>query len=141
MAAMTVHLEVVSAEKKIFSGLVEHLRVTGVEGELGVLYGHAPLLTPVKPGMVRLTKQHGEEQLIYISGGYLEVQPNSVTVLADTAIRGEELDRAKSERARKEAEAQIRNPTGDMDFNKAQVELNKAMAQLQVIQLLGKTLS
>lgn len=138
MAAMTVHLDVVSAEEKIFSGRVEHLRVTGEEGELGVLYGHAPLLTPIKPGMVRMVKQHGHEEVIYISGGFLEVQPGNVTVLADTAIRGEELDKAKAKQAKQAAEERISNPNSDVDFARAQVELAKAMAQLQVIEILGK---
>ncbi|RKF22234.1 F0F1 ATP synthase subunit epsilon [Alginatibacterium sediminis] len=138
MAAITVHLDVVSAEEKIFSGKVEHLRVTGEEGELGVMYGHAPLLTPIKPGMVRLVKQHGKEEVIYLSGGFLEVQPNNVTVLADTAIRGDDLDKAKAEEARAAALDAITNPSSDIDFTRAQVELSKAMAQLQVIALLGK---
>jgi len=92
MAAMTVHLDVVSAEKEIFSGLVETLQVTGSEGELGIHPGHAPLITAIKPGMVRLVKQHGEEELIYVAGGVLEVQPGTVTVLADAAVRADDLD-------------------------------------------------
>ena len=85
--AMTVHLDVVSAEKEIFSGLVETIQVTGSEGELGIHPGHAPLISAIKPGMVRLVKQHGEEEVIYVAGGVLEVQPGNVTVLADTAVR------------------------------------------------------
>lgn len=86
--AMTYHLDVVSAEQQMFSGLVEKIRVTGSEGELGIYHGHAPLLTAIKPGMIRIVKQHGHEEFIYLSGGILEVQPGNVTVLADTAIRG-----------------------------------------------------
>ena len=97
MAAMTVHLDVVSAEQSLFSGLVESIQVSGSEGELGVNAGHAPLLTALKPGMVRLVKQFGEEEFIYIAGGTLEVQPNIVTVLADTAVRGEDLDEQAAE--------------------------------------------
>ncbi len=89
--AMTVQLNVVSAEASIFSGLVEIIQVTGSQGELGILPGHAPLLTTLMPGMVRLVKQHGDEEIIYINGGVLEVQPDIVTVLADTAIRAEEM--------------------------------------------------
>lgn len=85
--AMTYHLDVVSAEQQMFSGLVEKIQVTGSEGELGIYPGHAPLLTAIKPGMIRIVKQHGHEEFIYLSGGILEVQPGSVTVLADTAIR------------------------------------------------------
>lgn len=86
--AMTYHTDVVSAEQQMFSGLVEKIRVTGSEGELGIFPGHAPLLTAIKPGMIRIVKQFGHEEFIYLSGGILEVQPGSVTVLADTAIRG-----------------------------------------------------
>ena len=85
--AMTYHLDVVSAEQQMFSGLVEKIQVTGSEGELGIYPGHAPLLTAIKPGMIRIVKQHGHEEFIYLSGGILEVQPGNVTVLADTAIR------------------------------------------------------
>ena len=90
--AMTYHLDVVSAEQQMFSGLVEKIQVTGSEGELGIYPGHAPLLTAIKPGMIRIVKQHGHEEFIYLSGGILEVQPGNVTVLADTAIRGQDLD-------------------------------------------------
>lgn len=86
--AMTYHLDVVSAEQQMFSGLVEKIQVTGSEGELGIFPGHAPLLTAIKPGMIRIVKQFGHEEFIYLSGGILEVQHGSVTVLADTAIRG-----------------------------------------------------
>ncbi|MFM2482361.1 F0F1 ATP synthase subunit epsilon [Celerinatantimonas sp. YJH-8] len=135
MAAMTVHLDVVSAENKMFSGLVERIQVTGQEGELGIHYGHAPLLTPIKPGMVRIVKQHGVEEVIYLSGGILEVQPKVITVLADTAIRGEDLDRAKAEQARKSAEERISNPHSDVDYAQAQSELAKAIAQLRVLDI------
>lgn len=94
--AMTYHLDVVSAEQQMFSGLVEKIQVTGSEGELGIFPGHAPLLTAIKPGMIRIVKQFGHEEFIYLSGGILEVQPGSVTVLADTAIRGQDLDEARA---------------------------------------------
>ena len=90
--ARTVMLDVVSAEEKIFSGLVESIQVTGSEGELGILPGHIPLLTGIKPGMLRIVKQFGEEHLIYVAGGVLGVQPHTITVLADVAVRAEDLD-------------------------------------------------
>ena len=99
MAAMTVHLDVVSAEESLFSGLVESIQVSGSEGDLGVNYGHAPLLTALKPGMVRLVKQFGHEDVMYIAGGTLEVQPDRITILADTAVRGEDLDEQAAEKA------------------------------------------
>ena len=139
MAAMTVHLDVVSAEESLFSGLVESIQVSGSEGDLGVNYGHAPLLTALKPGMVRLVKQHGEEELIYIAGGTLEVQPNIVTVLADTAVRGEDLDEQAAEQAKRDAESQMANASAaEFDYQKAAMQLAEAIAQLRVIQQLRK---
>lgn len=135
MAAKTFHLEVVSAEKRLFSGLVETFQVTGSEGELGVYIGHAALLTAIKPGMLRLVNQHGHEEFMYVSGGILEVQPTMSIILADTAIRGEDLDAAKVEESKRQAEENIRNQHGDMDFAQAAGELAKAMAKLRVIEL------
>ncbi|KXF81167.1 F0F1 ATP synthase subunit epsilon [Enterovibrio coralii] len=138
MAAMTFHLDVVSAEKQLFSGRAETIQVTGSEGELGIYPGHTPLLTAVTPGMIRIIKQHGHEEVIYLSGGMLEVQPNTVTVLADTAIRGVDLDQAKAEEAKRRAEDRILNKHGDMDFAQAASDLAKAIAQLRVIELTKK---
>ena len=138
MAAMTFHLDVVSAEKKIFSGLVETFQVTGSQGEMGIFHGHAPLLTAITPGMLRIVKQHGQEEIIYVSGGIVEVQPGTATVLADTAIRGEELDATKAEEAKRRAEENIHNQHGDMNFAQAASELAKAIAQLRVIELTKK---
>lgn len=138
MAAMTVHLEVVSAEERIFSGLVENIQVTGSEGELGIYPGHTPLLTPLKPGMVRLVKQFGEAEMIYIAGGMLEVQPSCVTVLADTAIRAEDLDEAAALEAKRRAEEHIANGGADFDYAEAAIELAEAIAQLRLIQKLRK---
>jgi len=135
--AMTFHLDIVSAEKKIFSGTVEHFMVTGSEGELGIYPGHTPLLSAIKPGMVRLVKQHGHEEIIYVSGGMLEIQPGTATVLADTAIRGEDLDAAKAEEAKRKAEENIQQHR-DMDFAQAASDLAKAIAQLRVIELTHK---
>nr|WP_086937720.1 F0F1 ATP synthase subunit epsilon [Thaumasiovibrio occultus] len=139
MAAITFHLDVVSAEKQMFSGLAESIRVTGSEGELGIYAGHTPLLTAIVPGMISITKQNGDEEIIYLSGGMLEVQPNIVTVLADTAIRGNDLDKAKAEEARRQAEEQIQNPHGDIDFAQAASDLAKAIAQLRVIELVKQS--
>lgn len=136
--AMTFHLDVVSAEGNLFSGTVESFMVTGSEGELGIHPGHAPLLSAIKPGMVRITKEHGEDEVVYVSGGMLEVQPGTATVLADTAIRGEDLDAAKAEEAKRKAEENISNQHGDIDFAQATSELAKAMAQLRVIELTKK---
>ena len=136
--AMTFHLEVVSAEKLLFSGSAEMIQVTGSQGELGIYQGHTPLLTAIKPGMVRIIKQHGQEEVIYLSGGMLEVQPMSVTVLADTAIRGQDLDKAKAEEAKRQAQERIQNRHGDMDFAQASTDLAKAVAKLRVIELTRK---
>ncbi|MDA7747354.1 F0F1 ATP synthase subunit epsilon [Psychromonas sp.] len=136
--AMTTHLDVVSAEKSLFSGLVAHLSVSGQEGELGIMPGHTPLLTPIKPGLVQLVKQDGGEEVIYISGGFLEVQPGGVTVLADTAIRGEDLDKAKAKEAKLAAEAQMSNPSKDIDFALVTAQLAQAVAQLRAIKLTRK---
>ncbi|OZI14957.1 F0F1 ATP synthase subunit epsilon [Sodalis-like symbiont of Philaenus spumarius] len=135
MAAKTYHLDVVSAEKQMFSGLVEKIQVTGSEGELGIFPGHAPLLTAIKPGMVRIVKEHGNEEYIYLSGGVLEVQPSTVTVLADTAIRGEDLDEARAMESKRQAEKHINNSHGDIDYAQASAELSKALAKLRVIEL------
>ncbi len=139
MAAITFNLDVVSAEKALFSGLAESVQITGSEGELGIFAGHTPLLTTVIPGMIRIVKQHGEEEIIYLSGGMLEVQPSAVTVLADTAIRGEDLDGAKAEEAKRQAEDHIQHPHGDIDFAQAASDLAKAIAQLRVIELVKQS--
>lgn len=139
MAAMTVHLDVVSAEQSLFSGLVESIQVSGSEGELGVNAGHAPLLTALKPGMVRLVKQFGHEDVMYIAGGTLEVQPDRITILADTAVRGEDLDEQAAEKAKRDAEEQMANTsTAELDYQQAAVQLAEAIAQLRVIQQLRK---
>jgi F-type H+-transporting ATPase subunit epsilon len=138
MAAMTVHLDVVSAEQRLFSGLVETLQVSGSEGDLGIYPGHAPLLTAIKPGMVRVVKQHGIEEIFYVAGGILEVQPGSVSVLADTALRAEDLDEAQALAAQKAAEEAIANPSADFEYAQAAIELAEAIAQIRVIQQIRK---
>lgn len=136
--AMTTHLDVVSAENEIFSGLVETIQVTGSEGELGIHPGHAPLITKLQPGMVRVVKQHGEEELIYVAGGILEVQPHAVVVLADTAVRAQDLDEAAAADAKKHAEEKIAQGGADFNYAEAAVELAEAIAQLRLIQKLKK---
>ena len=137
--AMTVHVDVVSAEESIFSGLVEMVVVPGEMGELGIYPRHAPLLTRIKPGSVRLKlPDQSEFVLIYVSGGMLEVQPSVVTILADTAIRGADLDEARSLEAKRAAEEAMKNRVSDIDYATAQAELSEALAQLQAIQKMRK---
>lgn len=138
--AMTVHADIVSAEKSIYSGLAELVVVTGTEGEIGIKRGHAPLLTALKPGQVRVINQNSEEEIFYISGGMLEVQPQIVTVLADTAIRAADLDEAAALEAKKRAEDILANKKSDFDYTKAAVELAQAIAQIQAIQKIRKKL-
>lgn len=139
MSAMTTHLNVVSAEKEIFSGRVQLLQVTASEGELGVHPGHAPLLTALQPGMVRFVEQHGQEHLLYVAGGILEIQPSVVTVLSDVAVRGEDLDEQAAEEAKRQAEERLANQShADFDYAEAAVELARAIAQLRVIRSLRK---
>jgi F-type H+-transporting ATPase subunit epsilon len=135
--AMTVQVDVVSAEESIFSGLAEVVIVPGVSGELGIYPRHSPLLTRIKPGSVRLKLPNEDvETLIYVSGGMLEVQPNIVTILADTAIRGADLDESRAIEAKRAAEEAMKNRTGDVDYAAAQAELAEAIAQLAAIQKL-----
>ena len=137
--AMTVHVDVVSAEESMFSGLAEFVVVPGEMGEIGVFPRHVALLTRIKPGSVRIKRPDQEqEELIYVSGGMLEVQPGVVTVLADTAIRGADLDEARSLEAKRAAEEAIKIRTSDIDYAQAQAELLEAIAQLRAIQQLRK---
>lgn len=123
----------------MFSGLVEKIQVTGSEGELGIYPGHAPLLTAIKPGMIRIVKQHGHEEFIYLSGGILEVQRQRDR-LADTAIRGQDLDEARALEAKRKAEEHIKSSHGDVDYAQASAELAKAIAKLRVIELTKKAM-
>lgn len=136
----TVHCDIVSAEKEIFSGLIESLTATGKEGELGIQYGHAPLLTPLKPGPVKLLKEGGEEELVFVSGGYLEVQPHLVTILADTAVRAHDIDEAAAKQARDAAEKELTNQSGELDYSKASSELAEAAAQLLTLEKLRRSI-
>ncbi|GAB1669341.1 F0F1 ATP synthase subunit epsilon [Mannheimia glucosida] len=129
--ASQFELTVVSAERKIFEGTVTSVRVSGTDGELGVYAGHAPLLTAIKPGMVKFTLADGKEEFIYVSGGFLEVQPTVVTVLADTAIRGEELDEQRILAAKRKVEETL-SKTSDADMT---AKLAREIAKLRVYEL------
>ncbi|MDO8315324.1 MAG: F0F1 ATP synthase subunit epsilon [Rugosibacter sp.] len=135
---MTVHVDVVSAEASIFSGLAEFVALPGENGELGILPGHMPLMTRIKPGAVRIKLPQGKEELIFVAGGLLEVQPGLVTVLADTAIRGADLDQAKALEAKKRAEEALASRSAEVDYARAQAELSEAIAQLSAIERLRK---
>jgi F-type H+-transporting ATPase subunit epsilon len=134
----TIQVEVVSAEGAIFSGAAQFLSLPGELGELGVLPGHTPLITRIKPGTVHIQRDTGEEELVFIAGGILEVQPHQVTVLADTAMRGHDLDEAKALEAKRLAEEAMANRTSDIDFAHAQSEFAIAAAQLAAIAKLRK---
>lgn len=132
--AMTVHVDVVSTEESIFSGLVEYVALPGESGELGVMPGHTPLLTRIRPGAVRLKlPNQDEEELVFVAGGVLEVQPGLVTVLADTAIRGRDLDQVKAMEAKKLAEEALSNRSAALDYARVQAELAMATAQLAAL--------
>ncbi len=138
--ANTVRVDVVSAEEEIFSGDAEFLAAPASAGEVGIYPHHAPMITTIKPGALRIKlPDTAEETLIFISGGMLEVQPGLITVLADTAIRGADLDEAKAIAAKEVAEEAMKNKGSDMDYAKAQAELTEAVAQIQAIKKLRKT--
>ncbi len=132
--AHTIHVDVVSAEEQIFSGEAEFVVLPGEAGELGIYPKHTPLITRIKPGAVRIKPADGsEEQLIFVAGGVLEVQPNVVTVLADTAIRGHDLDEAKALEAQKAAQDAMANAKSDLDMARAQSEFAMMAAQIAAI--------
>ncbi len=134
--AMTIHVDIVSAEKEIYSGTAEIVFAPLVTGEVGILPRHAPLLARMKPGEVRVRSASNEDLSFYVSGGLLEVQPHVVTVLADTALRARDLDEAAALKAKERAEEALRNRKTDIDYAKAQAELAEAIAQLRAIQKL-----
>ncbi|HEY0288115.1 MAG TPA: F0F1 ATP synthase subunit epsilon [Pseudomonas sp.] len=136
--AMTVHCDIVSAEGEIFSGLVEMVIAHGNLGDIGIAPGHAPLITDLKPGPIRLIKQGGEAEVFYISGGFLEVQPNMVKVLADTVQRAADLDEASAQEAVKAAEKALSEKGADFDYGSAAARLAEAAAQLRTIQQIRK---
>lgn len=138
MAVITVHLDIVSPEAQIFSGLVEMVSVTGELGELGILAGHTQLLSVIKPGQVRVTLQGGKKETYYISGGILEVQPNCITILADTVVRAENLDEAAAIEAKQRAEKLLTDKKSQVDYTSALRELAQASAQIRTIKELKK---
>jgi F-type H+-transporting ATPase subunit epsilon len=137
-SSATVHVEVVSAEASIFSGEAKFVALPGEAGELGILPRHTPLITRIKPGAVRIERPDGGEELVFVAGGILEVQPGAVTVLADTAVRAHDLDEAAALEAKQRAEAVMENRQGEFEYATASAELAEAMAQLQTIQRLRR---
>ncbi len=136
--AMTTHLDIASAEEQLFSGLVEMVIAKGMMGELGITPQHAPLLTALKPGPVRVILQGGEETDFYVSGGMLEVQPSLITILADTAVRAEDIDEAAAIEAKEHAEKALADQSSEIEYSVAAVELAEAIAQLRTLQALRK---
>lgn len=135
MDSISFHLDVISGVGSLYSGSVKSVRVTGSEGEMGIRYGHTPLLTTIKTGMVSLIDSQDKEDQIYLAGGVLEVQPDSVTILADTALRADDIDEAKAQEAIKVAKESISNHgTGDADYAHALSRLADAMARLKVVE-------
>lgn len=136
--ANTFHCDIVSAHREIFSGKAAVVYASGVTGELGIYPQHAPLFTQLKPGSVRVQNEAGEEQIFFVSGGLLEVQPHLVTIMADTVARSDELDRSAAMAAKTEAEQELANRTGEMEIAEAKAKLMKAMAQLQTLERIRK---
>src|SRR6201987_749271 len=132
----TIKADVVSAEEQVFSGQAKFVALPGEAGELGILPGHTPLITRIRPGAVRIEVEDGEEEFVFVAGGILEVQPGAVTVLADTAIRGKDVEEAKADEARKRAEEVLQNSGSNLEYATAQAELAYATAQLAAIQRL-----
>ncbi|MBW8459229.1 MAG: F0F1 ATP synthase subunit epsilon [Thiobacillus sp.] len=137
--AMTLHVDIVSAEKLLYSGTAEVVIAPGMRGELGIYPRHTPLLTTLKPGSVRIkVPDQVEEELVYVSGGILEVQPNVVTILSDSAVRGADLDEAKALEAKRAAEEAMKDKVASIDYAQAQAELAQAVAQLATIKKLRR---
>jgi len=134
--SMTMHCDIVSAEQSIFSGRVEMLIAAGSLGDLGIAPGHAPLLTALIPGPVRLIMDGGEEEVFYVSGGFLEVQRNVVTLLADTALRADDVDEAAAQEAMAEAERAMQDASAQLDYGTAAAQLSEAAAQLRALRQL-----
>lgn len=139
--AMTFHVDIVSAEHEIFSGTAEMVFAPAEMGELGITPRHAPLLTRLKPGTVRVKAEGGEESVFYVSGGMLEIQPHVVTVLSDTALRAKDIDEAAAQDAKRRAEEALANRSEDIDVVRAQAELAEAIARLRAVEQLRKKLS
>ena len=133
-----MHLDIVSAEEEIFSGNVKNIIAAAMMGEVGIYPKHTPMITPLKPGEIKIITEQDEEMLFFVSGGVIEVQPDIVTVLADTAIRGEDLDEAKAEESKKRAEEALADKSDNIDAAKALAELAQAAAQLKMIETIRK---
>ena len=131
--SLTIHVDVVSAEESIFSGEARFVALPGEAGELGIFPRHTPLITRIKPGAVRIEKEDGTEEFVFVAGGLLEVQPHAVTVLSDTAIRGKDLDEAKATAAKAAAEEALKNAKNDIDIAMAQSELAVMAAQIAAL--------
>lgn len=131
--ASTVHCSIVSAEEEIFSGMVEMVVANATEGELGILPGHTPLLSGVKPGPVRLQLEGGEEEIFFASGGFIEVQPTAITILADTALRADDIDEAAAKEAQEKAERDLADNRAEIDYGRVQSDLAEQAAMLRTI--------
>lgn len=137
--AMTIHLDIVSAEAALFSGTAEYVIVPAIMGEVGIYPRHTQMLTRIKAGSVRIKRPDvAEEELIYVSGGMLEVQPHMITILSDTAIRGKDLDENRALESKRRAEEAMKNRSSEMDYAKAQAELAEAIAQIAAIERMKK---
>ena len=134
----TIRCDIVSAQEEIYSGEASMIFATGAVGELGISPRHAPLITQLKPGPVRVQDSGGEEAFFFVGGGILEVMPHIVTVLADTAVRADDLDEAAASRAKEEAERELADRTGELEIAEAQAKLAEAVAQLQALEQLRK---
>ncbi|MCP4041233.1 MAG: F0F1 ATP synthase subunit epsilon [Gammaproteobacteria bacterium] len=137
---MTIEVHIVSSEAEVFSGTAEIVFAPAVNGEVGIMPSHSPLLSPLRPGEVRIKLPEGKEESFYVSGGILEVQPHMVTVLSDTGLRARDIDEAMALEAKERAETALKDRGASFDYAKAQVELAEAIAQLQVLQRLRKRL-
>ncbi|VAX12062.1 ATP synthase epsilon chain [hydrothermal vent metagenome] len=138
--AMTMHVDIVSAESEIFSGTAEMVLAPAIMGEVGIMPRHTQMLTPLKPGEVRITREGGEQEYYYVSGGIMEVQPHVVTVLSDTAVRAADLDEAAALEAKNHAEQMLKDRGSEMDYAKAEAELAQALAQIRMIQKVRKNI-
>ncbi|MGB0446856.1 MAG: F0F1 ATP synthase subunit epsilon [Pseudomonadales bacterium] len=139
--ATSVHCDIVSAEEAIFSGEVQFVSLTGSMGDLGITPGHSPLLSSIKPGPVHMRMASGEEDVFYVSGGFMEVQPDKITVLADTAMRVNDLDEAKAEEAKRQAEQQMADQSAEFEYSVAAAQLAEAAAQLRTIRQIRQKLN
>ena len=136
--AMTMHVNIVSAENEIYSGTVTQVFAPAEMGEVGIMPRHAPMLSTLKPGVVRVISQEDEEQTFYVSGGILEIQPHVVTILSDTALRASDIDESAALEAKSRAEAAMKEKASDMDYAKAKTELIEAVAQIEALKKIRK---